>query len=72
MGTLIRWLTLIAILVIAYVVLTSSTAQTQPGLRGLLEKIRFVGRKARLVALIYITVIVASAIVRVAFGWGLE
>ena len=71
MGTLIRWLTLIAILVIAYYALTSRQAQSQPGLRGFLEKVRVIGRKARLVALIYVAVLVVSAFVRV-MGWGLE
>jgi hypothetical protein len=71
MGTLIRWLTLITILVIAYMALSSKTAQTQPGLRGLLEKIRFIGRKARLVALIYIAVLVISAALKY-YGWGLD
>ena len=71
MGTLIRWATLIAILAVAYYALTSSQAQSQPGLRGLLEKVRFVGRKVRLVALIYVAVLVVSAFVRV-MGWGLD
>ena len=71
MGTLIRWASLIAMLAIAYYALTSTQAQSQPGLRGLLEKIRFVGRKARLVALIYVAVLVISAGLRL-MGWGLD
>lgn len=71
MGTLIRWATLIAILVVAYYALTSTQAQSQPGLRGLLEKIQFVGRKVRLVALIYVAVLVISAVVRIS-GWSLD
>ena len=38
---------------------------------GLLEKIRFAGRKARLVALIYVAVLVISAGLRL-MGWGLD
>ncbi len=71
MGTLIRWASLIAMLAIAYYALTSTQAQSQPGLRGLLEKIRFAGRKARLVALIYVAVLVISAGLRL-MGWGLD
>ncbi|MEI7926745.1 MAG: hypothetical protein WCI61_11250 [Chloroflexota bacterium] len=71
MGTLIRWLTLGALLVFAYMALTSPAAQSHPGLRGLLERIRFVARRARLVALIYIAVLVISAALRY-YGWGLD
>lgn len=71
MGTLIRWATLIAILVVAYYALTSTQAQSQPGLRGLLEKMQFVGRKVRLVALIYVAVLVVSAVVRIS-GWSFD
>lgn len=68
---MIRWATLIAILVVAYYALTSQQAQSQPGLRGLLEKVKFVGRKVRLVALIYVAVLVISAVVRIS-GWSLD
>ncbi len=34
------------------------------------RQLRMLGRRARLVGLIYVAVILGSAIVRVAFGWG--
>ena len=71
MGTLIRWLTLAVVLYFAYQALTSEAAQAQPGLRGLLQKIRLIGRKMRLVAMIYIAVLVVSAALRI-MGWGLD
>jgi NADH:ubiquinone oxidoreductase subunit 4 (subunit M) len=71
MGTLIRWLTLVALAVVVYMIFTQAGPPGRSGLAGTLAKLRLVARKARLVALLYVLVIVISAVLRLMFGWSL-
>lgn len=74
MGTLIRWATLAAVAVFAYLLLSQRNDPARPGesgIRGALARLRQIGRKVQLVALIYVLTIVISAVLRVAFGWGM-
>ncbi len=74
MLTVIRWATLIALAVFAYLLLTQSHQPARPGMGRLgvaFARLREVGRKVQLVALIYVLTIVVSAVVRVLFGWGI-
>ncbi|MFA7249919.1 MAG: hypothetical protein WC273_09855 [Dehalococcoidia bacterium] len=66
MGTAIRWITLVSVGVLIYLVLTEGRQKGGPGVMG---KLRLIGQKIRLVALLYVLAIVLSAAVRVLFGW---
>lgn len=73
MLTVFRWTTLIALAVFAYLLLTQSRLPAKPGqsrLGSALARVREIGRKAQLVALIYVLTIVVSAVLRAVFGWG--
>ncbi len=74
MLSVIRWATLIALAVFAYLLIAQSRQPERPGQGGLgaaLGRFRALGRRVRLVALIYVLTIVVSAVLRVLFGWGL-
>ncbi len=66
MGTLIRWLIIIGVGVLLYGMYEQRTNPTPAGERGRLWQLRQLGRKARLVALIYVVVILVSGFLRLA------
>lgn len=77
MGTLLRMLVIVGVLLLAYGVFIQTRQPAPPGIRGVLQRIGALLRQARLVALIYVLVLVISAwgpsvlrVLRGYFGWG--
>ena len=77
MGILLRALIIVGLILFAYGVFIQTRQPGPPGMRGVLQRIGDLLRKARLVALIYVLVLVLSAwglpalrALRVYFGWG--
>ena len=65
---MLRVLTIVTLVMIAYLAFVQWRAASSPEARGRLQQIRFFARRARLVALIYVCVIVLSGVARIA-GW---
>ena len=65
---MLRILTIVTLAMIAYMAFMQWRAPSSAEARGRLAQIRFFARRARLVALIYVGVIVLSGLARIA-GW---
>ncbi|MGE3856921.1 MAG: hypothetical protein AB7G21_08185 [Dehalococcoidia bacterium] len=65
---MLRILTIVTLVMIVYLAFEQWRAPSSSVARGRLARIRFIARRARLVALIYVCVIVLSGIARIA-GW---
>jgi len=65
---MLRILAIVTLLMIAYLAFEQWRAPVSPAARGRLAQVRFIARRARLVALIYVCVIVLSGLARIA-GW---
>lgn len=71
MGTVFRWASLIALVVFAYLLLTQSNQTRRPGqgrMGAAVARMREIGRKVQLVALIYVLTIMISAVLQL-YGW---
>ncbi len=68
MGTMLRILVIVTLALVAYEMFTRYRHPDAPPLSGRFAQLRLLARKARLVALIYVCVIVVSGLARLA-GW---
>lgn len=68
MGTMLRVLVIVTVALVAYEMFTRYCRPDAPPLTGRFAQVRLVARKARLVALIYVGVIVLSGLARLV-GW---
>jgi hypothetical protein len=68
MGSILRILVIVTLALVAYELFMQYRQPNRARVSGRFAQVRQFGRKARLVALIYVCVIVASGIARIA-GW---